>query len=951
MTAVGGRDTAGPAPPLSPPSVASEGAGSSHASEDWVPLPPLDLVTRSSPERTAPSSEGRVLRSSERGPVPQSPREAEAALARGQGRALQAAWRSLASRWPFETALLRARWAFRLAHYEDAARWARQALRRAPGVVAHQAEALRWLGEAEAARGRLQEAADAFDEAVRRHDGAWLARARLGEVLDALGRRAEAEALWNELIDAYNAERIALDDPEGLHATARAAAALGAYRDANETFGRAARLAPEDHALRLAWADLLASKHALGEAAAVIDEVLRMDPRHPRAWLRRARIAVEELRLEDAERALARVLSEAPDLPGAYVVRAGILLRGHDFEGVEGALETASTLRPGDLEALSVRGALAFVRDDRSGFEAAFRAVPERGRSRGRFFVVVGDYADWEHRYEDLVELARKAVRFDPELAAGHAMLGFNLLRLGRDGEGLAALRAAWDRDPYDVRVYNTLEFYEHVVPRRYEDVSIEPPFVLRLPREQREPLLRLVPPLIERAWRTMAGHYPRRPDGRVRIELYPDPEHFAVRTAGVPRIAVQGVCFGPVVTALAPGAGAFDWGQVLWHELAHVFHLAASRGRVPRWFTEGLAEWEAAQANPRWRRHDDALVLRALRRGELPSLARLDRLFTRASSVQEALLAYTLAYRAVSFLVERFGFERVAGLLTRFGGGRPVEVVLREQLGESLDALDAAFAMWEEARLGRRWQGWTPRWHELARRFPPLRTALASLSAGDASGALASLRSALDSVDGDATLHAAVLLGYLTSRPGVRPSNELRGRVLERLRRAVEGSEDGWIPRLLLAREALRRGRIEAAIEQLRAARRLAPDADEPLRALLRIARSTKRPALELESLEALWRLQPAAPEPWRRLIERASALRRWDMVCRLSAHTEMLAPLSFDAWLASAEACARSGQERQARRALRLGALLVGDSASRRARLDAARRLLSGDPDGGGS
>ena len=55
--------------------------------------------------------------------------------------------------------------------------------------------------------------------------------------------------------------------------------------------------------------------------------------------------------------------------------------------------------------------------------------------------------------------------------------------------------------------------------------------------------------------------------------------------------IGVQGVCFGKVVTALSPRGGPFNWEQIVWHELAHVFAVQRSRSRVPRWFTEGLSE------------------------------------------------------------------------------------------------------------------------------------------------------------------------------------------------------------------------------------------------------------------------------------------------------------------------------------------------------------------------
>ena len=50
--------------------------------------------------------------------------------------------------------------------------------------------------------------------------------------------------------------------------------------------------------------------------------------------------------------------------------------------------------------------------------------------------------------------------------------LGNTLLRLGEEDAGLAMLRRAWDRDPYDVRTYNLLNLFEKVIPARYVTVS-----------------------------------------------------------------------------------------------------------------------------------------------------------------------------------------------------------------------------------------------------------------------------------------------------------------------------------------------------------------------------------------------------------------------------------------------------------------------------------------------
>ena len=81
----------------------------------------------------------------------------------------------------------------------------------------------------------------------------------------------------------------------------------------------------------------------------------------------------------------------------------------------------------------------------------------------------------------------------------------------------------------------------------------------------------------------------------------YADAEQFSVRTSGLPNVGIQGVCFGKTLAAMSPRAEPFNWGNVLWHELAHVFAIQLSKSRVPRWFTEGLSEYETIERRPEW--------------------------------------------------------------------------------------------------------------------------------------------------------------------------------------------------------------------------------------------------------------------------------------------------------------------------------------------------------------
>ena len=130
----------------------------------------------------------------------------------------------------------------------------------------------------------------------------------------------------------------------------------------------------------------------------------------------------------------------------------------------------------------------------------------------------------------------------------------------------------------------------------------------------------------------------------------------------------------------------------MVWHELSHVFAIQLSRSRVPRWFTEGLSEWETTHARPEWVRRTHAELYAALRDDTLLSIADLNTGFTRALDVAHIVVAYHEAAMAIDFLIRRFGFPKIVQALKMFAAGKRTVEVLTTVTGQSIAALDRAF-------------------------------------------------------------------------------------------------------------------------------------------------------------------------------------------------------------------------------------------------------------------
>jgi tetratricopeptide (TPR) repeat protein len=369
------------------------------------------------------------------------------------------------------------------------------------------------------------------------------------------------------------------------------------------------------------------------------------------------------------------------------------------LERAEAAAKEGLRVDPGNLELLSGLAATRFLAEDEPGFSAIEKRVLKINPSYSRFYTIVAEFAEWEHRYDDIVKLTRKAIAVDSRDAKAYATLGLNLIRKGEEPAGLEELRKAWRRDNYNVRVFNTLELYDGPIAHEYVTVD-GARFRIRYHKGDKPILERYLPPLLNQAWASMVKRYGFSPQVPVGIEIYADRQHFSVRTSGLPNIGIQGVCFGKTLAALGPAVGRLNWGMIVWHELAHVFHIQLSKSRVPRWFTEGLAEYESLLARPEWRREEDPALYDAFRNGRVPKVAMFNRAFTHVEGPRDVTMAYFAASQIALHLAETRGQNVFAPMLRAWGAGKTTSEVMKDVLSVGPDAVDRSFLAWLKPRM-----------------------------------------------------------------------------------------------------------------------------------------------------------------------------------------------------------------------------------------------------------
>ncbi|WP_437591861.1 tetratricopeptide repeat protein [Sorangium sp. So ce1000] len=754
--------------------------------------------------------------------------------------------------------------------YDDAATTAKAAA--ALGKEARIAAApLR--AEALARRGKMAEAIAAVRE-VEREDEARRARLVLGELLIASGKRGEARAPLMTLIDDYNDDKIAAGDAEGLSLVGRAAHLLRSARDANDAFNAAEKVGGKQRVETLLWrAELYLDKYDPGHAGQVVKEALKLAPKDPLSRVAMARVKLENaMDFGGADSEVAEALSVNPNLAEAYFVRAGLALRDMDIDAADAAADRGLKVNPNDLALLSIKAAGRFLADDAAGFEAIKAKVLGLNPEFSRFFQIVGEFAEWEHRYDDIVKMMGEATRVDPNDAKAYATLGLNLIRAGDEKGGVLSLQQAWDKDRFNVRVFNTLNLYEKDIATQYVTVEGQT-FRVRYHKQERAILERYLPRMLEEAWGSMVKRYGFTPKVPVSIELYASTENFSVRTSGLPNVGIQGVCFGQTLAALSPAAAEFNWGNVLWHELGHVFAIQLSKNHVPRWFTEGLSEYETIVRRPEWHREEDPALFAALKGGRIPAVDGFNRAFTHVDNIEDVTMAYFAASQIVVFMVDEFGFSKVVSMLPRWAAGKRTPEVVKESLGISAEELDRRFRAWLAPRLDRYEKQYVPDLHA-----PPLDDARkAAARAPKDAKRLVELALALFE-DGQRQEGEAVLAEALRIDPKQPDATYLKVRAAfaekkpdeaaRLLSKMIADGHDGYVVRMKLADLAELKKDTAKMKANLEAASRQDPTQAEPLQGLYDLARRQKDAAGELSALRRLALLDQHDRRVWRRLL-----------------------------------------------------------------------------------
>ncbi|HJU42205.1 MAG TPA: tetratricopeptide repeat protein [Vicinamibacterales bacterium] len=470
---------------------------------------------------------------------------------------------------------------------------------------------------------------------------------------------------------------------------ARASRALHRIDDANSYFKDAIRLAPNDVVLNTEWGDFFVENHENGEAAKSYQEALKVSPEYGPALLGMGKALANENPPQAAMFAQ-RALKQNPNHAGAHLLLAEMAIYQDKKAEAKEAIDQVLEVNPRHLEALSMKAALAYVEGDLKRYNQIVAEALKINPIYGELHRIVGSITAYYYRFDEAVEHTRKAIALDRENFRAIASLGEQLMRTGDERNARRNLETAFRIDRWDVMTYNLLEVLDKL--DTFETIN-DGDMVIRLPPDEAPVMKEYAPQLAREALDALSKRWEFTPKGPLLIEMFSEHDDFAVRTLGLPgMLGALGACFGRVVTVDSPRArdpGTFNWGETLWHEMAHVITLQLSNNRLPRWLSEGTSVFEERRARKEWGRDMDLPFVRYLESGKVLKIRDLN---TGFSSSQTISYTYYQASLLVEHIFDVHGQRKLRALVEAYADGTDTEGAIKKALGISIDELQASF-------------------------------------------------------------------------------------------------------------------------------------------------------------------------------------------------------------------------------------------------------------------
>lgn len=557
-------------------------------------------------------------------------------------------------------------------------------------------QALTLAGSILTSLGRFAEADASFEKALA-VDAAYVpALEGRGRVAEAQGRADDAIKFYRETNSAW-AKSKSEDDYETLVSVGRARMGLFRLSDefrvslnsALERFAEAKKLEPKRAHALVEMGLLYLRNYQDNDAKAQFRDALELNPHYAPALDGAAQQLMFRYDDTEATDTWERAARENERYAPAHVALAKIALGDGDLDKAEKRIVAAEAAAPRLPSVRAVRAALVYLRDDKEGFEKAAQAILADTPGSGLVYRCLAEALEQQRRFAEALTLAERAVKVDDRDWEALFVAGRNAANVGDDAKAEEYLQRA-EKDDIFHNIYrkNFLSVFEKL--QSFPEHKDER-FVVKLPMKEEAAYLPILVPTLDWSMDLLEKKWDFTPEFPIYVSVFDQQDDFAVRTVGLPGFPALGACFGRVVTLDSPRTrppGPFGWRATLHHELAHVITLQLSRGRVPRWLTEGLSVYEERKVSPTWNRDSERDLIDAIASDEVLTLDDINNAF-RGSRV---LFAYYQGGLMCEWIERDWGFPKLREMVRLYGENLGTRTVVKRALGIDAEEFDERF-------------------------------------------------------------------------------------------------------------------------------------------------------------------------------------------------------------------------------------------------------------------
>ncbi len=496
----------------------------------------------------------------------------------------------------------------------------------------------------------------------------------------ALGQFAPADAGYQHLVKLFNAGNVR--DPRSLRWIGLAAAQYARWNRLSDQFGFLVNefypdllaAAPEFWQAHYEAGRLYAEKYNTADAGKELKAALAQNANAAEVHVALGELALEEFELSAAQAACDRALEINAEYLPAWHLKADIRMANFEPRESVGVLTDALKLHPTSEQTLGRMAAAYFAIDgkkagDDTRFARLVAEVSKRNPRPGVFYETLADALDRLRRWPAAATYYQEAVKQMPQLIAPRGQLGMMFMRLGEEQQAQEALNEAFKIDPFNVRVNNSLKVLE--VLDGYETLETEH-FRIKFNPATDKLVARYMGQWLEEVYPGLVRQMGFAPPEKSLFEVFSKAKNtdghgwFSARMVGLPHIHPIGACAGKIVALQSPAEGEqrFNWARVLKHEFIHVINLQQTHFNIPHWFTEAVAVLN--EGYPRPQSWNDVLAAHSAA-NKLFNLETINFGFIRPHSSDEWTLAYCQAELYAEYMLERFGDDAIAKMLSAY--------------------------------------------------------------------------------------------------------------------------------------------------------------------------------------------------------------------------------------------------------------------------------------------